>query len=281
MVCFKKFRTSILFLSLMMVMMGCSVTSHPKDHQYILIQNKNREHKKWKLVWQEDFNSPKLAETKWARVQKGNPDWKKHMSNDENLLKISDGTIKFYGISNPDTLKDTRKFLTAGILSKNKFAFQYGKVEIKAKFNSAQGAWPALWMLPELELHGQYPHSGEIDIMEHLNFDDFVYHTIHSHYTRNLKQENNPPHFGTGKINRDGFNVYSVQWYPDRLEFFVNNKKTFTYTKKSDADPSQWPFTEPFYLILGEQLGGEWVGPVTTPSQLPAVLEIDWVRVYQ
>ena len=41
-----------------------------------------------------------------------------------------------------------------------------------------------------------------------------------------------------------------------------------------------WP-DHPFYLILSNQLGGSWVGPVDAPDQLPSEMRIDWIKVYQ
>lgn len=32
-----------------------------------------------------------------------------------------------------------------------------------------------MWMLTELDKYGLYPRNGEIDIMEHHNFDDIIY----------------------------------------------------------------------------------------------------------
>ena len=63
---------------------------------------------------------------------------------------------------------------------RGKYFFKYGKVQIRARFKSAQGAWPALWMMPETRT---LPGYGEIDIMEHLNFEHKVYQTVHSDYT--------------------------------------------------------------------------------------------------
>ena len=76
-------------------------------------------------------------------------------------------------------------------------AFQYGKIEIRAKLESAQGAWPAIWMLAEQKKYGDYPRNGEIDIMEHLNYDTIIYQTTHSYYTLELKQKKNQPFYTT------------------------------------------------------------------------------------
>lgn len=247
---------------------------------YIYVQKEVKEAGKWKLVWSDDFNGAKLDSTKWSCLQVGNADWCKHMSSDPRCFAMNDGKLYLKGIVNPDTTKDPRPFLTGGIYSKGKFAFQYGKIEIRAKLECARGAWPAMWMLAEQNKYGSYPKNGEIDIMEHLNSDNIVYQTTHSYYTLDLKQKDNPPHSGTAKLNISDYNVFGLKWYPDKLVFTLNGIDTFTYPRVSGVDPSQWPYDQPFYVMIDQQLGGAWVGQVT-PEDLPVCMIVDWVKVYQ
>lgn len=247
-------------------------------NQYV--QKKQRSETQWKLVWSDDFSAATLDTSKWSLVPEGKSDWNRHMKASSDLYSMQNGCIVLYGIRNQDTISDVRPFLTGGIFSKDKFAFQYGKIEIRAKLGTAQGAWPAMWMLAATEKHGAYPRNGEIDIMEHLNHDTLVYQTVHSYYTLELKQQDHPPHYATAPIHPDEFNTYGLLWYPDRLVFTVNGAERFTYPRVSGADPSQWPFDQPFYLLIDQQLGGSWVGKVD-PAQLPVEMTVDWVRVYQ
>ena len=239
-----------------------------------------REGKEWKLVWFDDFDSSRLDPAKWTKVPQGSSDWNRHMTSDPACYELKDGMLYLKGIVNPDTVKDPRPYLTGGIYTKDKFSFQYGKVEIRAKLECAKGAWPAMWMLAQENKYGEYPRNGEIDIMEHLNYDDIIYQTTHSYYTLNLKQDKNPPHYGTAKINIAEFNTFGLEWYPNRLVFTVNGKPTFIYPKVKGVDPSQWPYDQPFYLLIDQQLGGNWVGKVN-PDDLPVNMIIDWVKIYQ
>ena len=107
------------------------------------------------------------------------------------------------GIVNNDTINgDPRPLLTGGIYSYNKFAFQYGRIEVRAKLDPAHGAWPAIWMLSEKDIYPDQ-NNGEMDIMERLNHDSFAYQTTHNHATITLKQET-PKKFNTGKIDPSG-----------------------------------------------------------------------------
>src|SRR3546814_9287021 len=60
-------------------------------------------------------------------------------------------------------------YATGCISTKGKFAFRYGKLEVRAWFSGGQGSWPAIWLMPQEGVYGGWPQSGEIDVMEHLN----------------------------------------------------------------------------------------------------------------
>ncbi len=250
------------------------------EDDYIFIRNFGRGENDWKLVWEDNFDTPELDFHKWTKIMPNNADWGNFMTADPRCYEFVDGTIQLKGIVNWNRTVDSRPFLTGGIYTKGKFAFQYGKIEFRAKLENARGAWPAIWMLAEKEKYGKYPHNGEIDIMEHLNFDTIVYQTTHSHYTLGLGHKDNPPHSDTAPIDTAGFNVYGLSWYPDSLVFSVNGEDTFTYPRVEGVDRSQWPYDQPFYILIDQQLGGTWVGEIA-PEDLPVNMIIDWVRVYQ
>ncbi len=274
-----KHLTVFIFL-IICTLTGCNKKSYQIADSYIYIQKENRIKQDWKVVWQDDFNSPELDTTKWTKIPPNGSPWGKHMTSDPKCYAIEDGKIYLKGIVNPDTISDPRPFLTGGIYTKGKFAFQYGKIEINAKLECAHGSWPAMWMLAEQNKFGDYPKNGEIDIMEHLNFDDIIYQTTHSYYTLDLGKSNNPPHGGTAKIDINQFNTFGLEWYPDKLVFSLNGIETFSYPKVEGVDASQWPYDQSFYVLIDQQLGGSWVGEIN-PDDLPVSMIVDWVKVYQ
>lgn len=273
-------KNALLLLALLAAFSACKVTERQGKNGYLYTQKAGRQNKQWKLVWQDNFDGPALDTTKWTRIPPNNAAWGKHMTSDDQCYRIDSGKIYLRGINNPDTQKDPRPFLTGGIYTKGKFAFQYGRIEIRAKLECARGAWPAMWMLAETDKYGKYPRNGEIDIMEHLNYEQLIYQTTHSYYTLDLKQTANPPHGGTAAVDPQAFNTYGISWYPDRIVFTVNGKDTFTYPRVKGVDPSQWPYDQPFYILIDQQLGGDWVGKVD-PATLPVQMIVDWVKVYQ
>lgn len=240
---------------------------------------KKSEKSKWELVWKDEFTEKKLDDSKWTLCKRGKPDWRNTLSDDPRLLKIQDGVLHLRGIVNDRKEKDPAPYLTAAVSSKGKFAFKYGKVQIRARFKSAQGAWPALWMLGK---DGRWPANGEIDLMEHLNFDNKVYQTVHSTYTQ--KDKSNTPKQGkTSPIQRDEWNTYGCEWDEESITLTVNGKPTHTYPRVPEKGKTQWPFNQPFYFILSMQIGGNWVNNTkpTNPAHYPADLQVDWIRVYQ
>ena len=235
---------------------------------------------RWKLVWEDDFAKDDFIDpSKWVKIERGTSDWNRHMSANPACYAVKDGRLVLKGIRNPDA-SDPVRVLTGGVTTNGKFEFTYGKIEIRAKLGTAKGAWPAFWMLSNSRKHGGYPHSGEIDIMEHLNSDVIYYHTVHSNYTLNLGQKTNPVSSGTSKLNPGEFNSFGLEWFPDKLVFTINGAQSMTYPKIATDKPGQWPFDQPFYLLIDMQLGGKWVGAIDE-SQLPVQMEIDWVKVYE
>ena len=281
----KFYQHSVILVLLILAGVSCDTVPYELVDSYNYIQKEERQNvagvtADWKLIWEDNFDSPAIDTGKWTRIHQGNPDWRKHMSTDDRCYDIRDGKLYLLGINNPDTVADKRPFLTGGVYTRGKFAFQYGKIEIHAKLECAQGAWPAMWMLAEQRKYGGYPRNGEIDIMEHLNFEDIVYHTTHSWYTLELGEKKNPPHHGTSEVDIDAYNTYGLEWYPDSLVFTLNGNRAFTYPRLEGVDPTQWPYDQPFYILVDQQLGGAWVGEIN-PDHLPVSMIVDYVRVYQ
>ena len=150
-------------------------------------------------------------------------------------------------------------------------------MEIKARLQGAQGAWPAIWMLPE---NGKWPDGGEIDIMERLNHDSIAYQTVHSYYTFVLNEKKNPRPGGIGRIDPDGYNVYAVEILPDSIVFSINGNHTLTYPRIETDKKGQYPFGTPYYLLIDMQIEGSWVGKAN-PAEYPVRMEVDWVKFYE
>lgn len=233
---------------------------------------------RYKLTWKDDFKGKTFNKKSWSKIPRGTPDWKRHMTDHDSCYAVRDGNLILRGLNNTFCPADTSRFLTGGLFTKGKRTITYGKVEVRAKLQGAQGAWPAIWMLPDAQI--QWPEGGEIDIMERLSHDSFAYQTVHSHYTQILGQKKNPPHGGTGPINPDDYNIYCVEILPDSLVFSINGRHTFTYPRIKTDKKGQYPFGTPYYLLVDMQIEGSWVGKAD-PKQLPVEMHVDWVKFYR
>ena len=233
----------------------------------------------WKLDWMDDFNGPELDTTVWSPIKRGAADWNNTMKDEPRLFESRDGCIVLKGMLSNDQKADTLPYVTGGIYTIDKKAFQPGKFEIKARLHGTKGAWPAIWLKPYEHEKYRWPMGGEIDIMERLNNNHIVYQTVHSNYTHHKGNTKNPPSGATFSIDREGWNVYGVEIHPDKIQFFINGKPTLTYPKVNDGADGQFPFYIPQFLLIDMQLGGAWVGEVDL-NDLPVEMEVDWVKYY-
>ena len=236
-----------------------------------------------RMVWSDEFNGP-LDTNVWSRIGAGGADWNRHMSTRPDLVEMRDGCLVLVGVVNTDTNADPRPYLTGGVWNQKgpvETMMKYGRVDIRAKFEDATGAWPAFWMLPkDKDAQGRgWPWSGEIDIIERLNDEPFVHQTAHTGWTYKKGRGGAPKQGGESSIRQGEFNVYGLERTPTAIIWYVNGMETFRYEKTDCGDADQWPFTTPFYFLLDMQLGGKWVGEID-PKTLPVRTWIDWIRVY-
>lgn len=240
-----------------------------------------QEHRRYALVWHDEFDSGALDNKSWKKIWRNHSDWAVHMSSDPALYGFENGELVLRGMVNDFLPNDTARFLTGGVWSKNRKAFGFGRIEIRAKFDVAEGFWPAIWMLPVTNQAINWPHGGEIDIMEHFGNNPYVNHTVHTHYTYNLRKRTRPPYVAYPPYRQGEYNTYGMERFHDSLVFFLNGKRTFCYPRYREGIDGQFPFSEhDYFLILDAQLGRDGSRYIDT-SKLPVAMRIDYVRYYE
>ena len=248
---------------------------------FVLTFASAQEHRRYALVWHDEFDSGVLDTTVWSKIPRSKSSWAVHMSKDNSLYALEKGELVLRGVVNDFLKKDTATFLTGGVWSREKKTFGFGRIEVRAKFDVAQGYWPAIWMLPTTNNTLKWPHGGEIDIMEHFGYTPYVNQTVHSHYTYNLGRRSRPPQVAYPYYNAGQYNTYGVERFRDSLVFFVNGQRTFNYPRYRDGRDEQFPFDKHgFYLIMDAQLGLDGSSSVDV-AQLPVELRVDYVRYYE
>lgn len=238
----------------------------------------------WTLLFEDDFESDANGNPNseyWTLCVKGNDSWNRYQSESYSQAYIQDGYLNLVAEKSGDT------YLTGGIETRSKFDFTYGKVEVRAKFEQGKGTHTGIWMMPESQGYGAWPRSGEIDIMEHLSKETKVWQTAHNWwaYKDGLNHPDDPKAQDEADFNPGEWNIYGLEWNDDSLTYTVNGTAGLVYPNKhfsGDEGNYQWPYNEPFYLILSISVGGEgtWAGPIDN-SELPAKMFVDYVRVYQ
>ena len=242
------------------------------------------------LVWADEFDTDgEIDKSKWFQqtLLPTGTSWYngeiQHYTNRIDNSYVENGSL--YIMAKRETFTDqgqTKQFTSARLNSK--FAFTYGRVEIRAQMPFGVGTWPAMWMLGKnINEPGAFwqptfgttswPACGEIDIMEHWGDNQgFVQSAIHT-----------PSSFG-GTINKGGlmvpdvstaFHVYTLDWYPDRLEFALDGNIFYTY-QPAVRDASTWPFDADQYLLLNVAIQN-----IIASSFTQSPMIVDYVRIYQ
>lgn len=254
----------------------------------------------WELVFNDEFTASSFSDGKlnwntnggqWNKidyVNGGIGEWRIYQSRDDALVTSgSDNGTDYvrlkgaYGdyTSQSDQTGAADTYACGGIFTNNTFTFQYGYVEVRARFESYQGCWPAIWLMPKNSTG--WPQSGEIDIMEHINYQNKVHQTLHFH--NNAGTGNAQVSHQTNISNRDGWHTYGVEWTETDITFYVDGSATSTV---SASQYTNWPFSKEnheFYLLIDQQIGGSWTGNGMQPgtwSDGSADFDIDYVRVY-
>ena len=244
---------------------------------------------KYLPAFADEFDAPDGSQPNakiWSRTVRRNPTWARFHSDSPLTVFVQNGELVCRAMATPDSLKakgEQKDFITGGVRSEGRYSFRYGRAEARIFTTPHSGNFPAFWMMPAKSKKG-WPHEGEIDIWEQINNENKAYHTLHSNWTFNLKHKNDPmSHFAMGDIDYSRYHTFAVEWTPTQITWSVDGKVAGTAVKSTNADAlanGQWPYTEPFYLILNQSVGdGSWAaGP---DMNFRYETRFDWVRVYQ
>ena len=169
-------------------------------------------------------------------------------------------------------------YTAASLITAGKASFLYGRIEVRAKLPKGQGVWPAIWLLGTNMTSRGWPRCGEVDIMEFVGKEpDRVRATVH--FTRDGKHASKGGKLTTSAPS-DDFHIYALEWFPERMDFYFDQQKYFSFNlDEAGAGPDN-PFRKPQYLLLNLALGGDWGGPMDN-GVLPQQFKIDYVRVLQ
>ena len=238
------------------------------------------------LYWNDEFNSDSLDNRFWniEVLWPGafNNESQSYTNSSENIL-INNGNL-YIRAKKENPFNPNQPGYTSGrINTKNKVELKYGYWEIRAKLPSGVGTWPAIWMLGSKIDSIGWPNCGEIDIMEHVGYDpDRVFFSIHNadFYGNVGGTAQQGIHYLSG-IEND-FHTYAVEWDSTNIKGFIDGILYFNYLRPTSSNYDNWPYDEPFFLILNLAIGGEWGGQQGIDNSIfPASFIIDYVRMFK
>lgn len=245
------------------------------------------------LVWSDEFDGNALDTSKWHHQTFGpnGGQWyngeQQHYTNSPTNSFVSNGNLHIVAKKETTSQNGVTLLYTSARLN-SKYAFTYGRVDVKAKLPFGEGTWPAIWTLGKnitepgsyFETQGfgttSWPGCGEIDIMEHglhaLNEISWAIHTPSSYGAT----VNNDQDFFQDVHNN--YHVYSMNWSPNQITFLVDGVAYYTYNP-AVKDDNTWPFDLDQFLLLNVAMGG--VSGAIDPNFVESAMVIDYVRVYQ
>lgn len=248
------------------------------------------------LVWSDEFDTNgALDPNKWfhqTQIPAGGSWYNNEVQHYTNRLEnsfLDNGNLNI--IAKKETFTDqnvTKQYTSARLNSK--FAFTYGRVDIRAKVPNGQGTWPALWLLGKnINEDGgffdsnfgttNWPACGEIDIMEHGIFPNQPINYIGAaiHTTSSSGNTINKGGIQASDIAQN-YHIYSMNWSPNQITFLLDGVAFYTYNP-TVKNATTWPFDADQYLLFNIAMGG-FAGTIPANFNQTSMI-IDYVRVYQ
>ena len=246
----------------------------------------------WDLVWSDEFDREGLPdEAKWdyeqGFVRNNEAQFytraRKENARVENGMLVIEGRKERFAIPKPAPgrgaqSRDFADYTSASLITRKKADWTFGRIELRAKLPHGKGVWPAVWTLGVNISEVRWPACGEIDIMEFVGHDpNHVHGTVH--WGRGGKHESSGGKLETPTPFAD-FHVYAIEWRPDRIDFFFDERKYHTFPVEKAGPGDANPFRKPHYLLINLALGGTWGGPIDD-AILPQKFLVDYVRLYR
>ncbi|WP_296312640.1 glycoside hydrolase family 16 protein [Winogradskyella sp. UBA3174] len=244
------------------------------------------------LVWSDEFNGNGVINSEnWFHQTQLPPggNWYggliQHYTNREANSYLKNGFLNLIAKKEIfDDQGEIKQYTSARLNSK--FAFTYGRIEIRAKLPNGIGTWPAIWMLNKtINEDGAYwdnqgfgtskwPICGEIDILEHWGKNqNYVSSAVHngSSYGYNVKN------LGGQYVSNAStqFHLYAIEWTKDKMIFSIDGVDHFTY-EPSIKNSDTWPYDSDYYIILNIA-----IEPDISHEFTESAMELDYIRVYQ
>lgn len=213
---------------------------------------------RWELMWRDTFDAPSVDLEAWTEIERRDSYNGELQYYSPLNSYIQDGCL-YLTAKRQD--KDGKEYTSGMVQTLYKRSLLYGRIEARIKLPEGKGLFPAFWLLSE---------NYEIDIMEMIGSEpDIIYGVNHSFVNGRTQKT-----FGmvTG-VDWDEFHVYAMEWEPDELRWYIDDKQ-FYQTTKNVSD-------EEMYIIFTMAVGGVWPGRPNEDTAFPRSMIIDEISVYR
>lgn len=277
----------------------------------------------YQLVWEENFDSPSLNTELWNiesnKSGGGNNEAQFYTPRNVSIERHSSGVNCLVLSAKRENYKG-RPVTSGRVNTAGNLNVKYGKIEVRVNIpNTANGLWPAFWMLGHDLAEVGWPRSGEIDIVEVGNFkgiedgiqDRYFNGALHWGESWNHGQHPNLAMHSVSDYSLIGdFQLFTLIWTPDSIKMYLNqdkypNVKPYFAMSIQGPDAPDHParyFHKPFHFVANLAVGGGFTNLPYYPrkwnicpannenfkkiSALPergkqAKLYIDYIRIYQ
>ncbi|NNM23002.1 MAG: glycoside hydrolase family 16 protein [Flavobacteriaceae bacterium] len=228
------------------------------------------------LVWADEFDEDGApCDQDWTYdIGTGDNGWgngeEQYYTNRPENIVVENGVLK---ITAKAEAFQGSNYTSARLITYQKFEFDYGRVEARAKLPTGGGTWPAIWTLGNDFEVNTWPACGEMDIMEHVGNDqDRIFSSLH--YPGNSGGNAQTESVVVPGVS-DDFHIYTMDWTPDEIRFSVDGNVYHTFPNSTGL-----PFDHPFFLIVNVAMGGNFGGTID-PNFVESTMEIDYIRVYE
>jgi beta-glucanase (GH16 family) len=242
----------------------------------------------WVLTWGDEFNGPDGSPpdaTKWI-VESGGSGWgnnelEYYTPRSENV-RVENGNLVIEAIKQRFVGTDgvQRDYTSARLKSEGHFSQRYGRFEARIQIPSGQGAWPAFWMLGDDYHSAGWPTCGEIDIMESIGSRSAtIQGSLHGPGYSGSNPLTSAYTLPRGRFS-DRFHVFAVEWEPQVIRFYVDDRLYATKTPADLSGGKRWVYDHAFFILLNLAVGGTLPGKPGDSTVFPQRMLVDYVRVY-
>ncbi len=194
-------------------------------------------------------------------------------------ISISHGTLNLVWTSDQPT-PDT-SISTTALDGSHYLGWHYGYFEVRMRWDTVIGAWPAIWMIPIQNITKPGEEMGELDIFEGQGITPNVFYgTIHDWKNNQDVANNNCCNAAQmpNTVDLSEFHTYGVLWIPGHVTWYLDNRPLFSAATYPVFDEVQ----QKYFLILGSQEGANWTyGDKSGVSASKIGMQVEWARVWQ